>query len=302
MAPHKTIVPELMEKINASMVIYNTDRNIVENAVRSFRGSAFAGTLYIIDNAATDIAASWFDEPGIVYFHSPRNLGYGRAHNIALRQSMDQARYHLVLNPDVYFEPDVLEQLYYFMEEHPGAGLVMPRVLYPDGSLQRLCKLLPSPLNLAVRRFLPFSDFLFRNLNDRYEMRFTNYNRVMNVPFLSGCFMFLRTEALRTTGLFDERFFLYAEDADLSRRIHRQFKTLFYPYAEIYHIHARGSYKNTRHTFFNLRSAFQYFMKWGWFDAERRHINKQAIHQFTLNDPVYRIRFADVSADTSAGK
>jgi hypothetical protein len=291
-----------MEKINASMVIYNTDRNVVENAVRSFRGSAFAGTLYIIDNAVTDIASSWFEAPGIVYYHSPKNLGYGRAHNIALRQSMGTAKYHLVLNPDVYFEAAVLEQLYYFMEEHPAAGLVMPRVLYPDGSLQRLCKLLPSPLNLAARRFLPFSDLLFRQLNERYEMRFSNYNRVMNVPFLSGCFMFLRTDALRTTGVFDERFFMYAEDADLSRRIHRQFKTLFYPYAEIYHIHARGSYKNTRHTFYNLRSAFQYFMKWGWYDPERRSVNKSAIQQFSLSEPVHSIRFADVSADTSTGK
>lgn len=291
-----------MEKINASMVIYNTDRVTVENAVRCFRGSAFAGTLYIIDNAATDIAASWFDAPGIEYFHSPKNLGYGRAHNIALRQSIDKARYHLVLNPDVYFDPNIVEQLYYFMEEHPDAGLVMPKVLYPDGSLQRLCKLLPAPLNLAVRRFLPFSDVLFRELNSRYEMRFSNYNRVMNVPFLSGCFMFIRTEALQSTGLFDERFFLYAEDADLSRRIHRQFKTLFYPYAEIYHIHARGSYKNALHTFYNLRSAIQYFMKWGWFDAERRRLNEQAISQFAHNEPVYAIRLAEVSADTSTGK
>lgn len=291
-----------MEKINASMVIYNTDRSIVENAVRSFRGSAFAGTLYIIDNAATDIASTWFDAPGIEYFHSPKNLGYGRAHNIALRQSIHKAPYHLVLNPDVYFDPNIVEQLYYFMEEHPDAGLVMPKVLYPDGSLQRLCKLLPSPLNLAVRRFLPFSDLLFRQLNNRYEMRFSNYNRVMNVPFLSGCFMFIRTEALQSTGLFDERFFLYAEDADLSRRIHRQFKTLFYPYAEIYHIHARGSYKNTLHTFYNLRSAFQYFLKWGWFDAERRRLNEQAISQFTQDEPVYAIQLAKVSADTSTGK
>jgi GT2 family glycosyltransferase len=100
----------------------------------------------------------------------------------------------------------------------------------------------------------------------------------MNVPFLSGCFMFFRTSALKQVGLFDERFFLYAEDTDLSRRMHQQFKTLFYPKAEIFHVHARGSYKNFVLTLHNLKSAAQYFNKWGWFyDPIRKEINRNTL-------------------------
>ncbi len=163
------------------------------------------------------------------------------------------------------------------MESHPQTGLVMPRVLYPNGSIQRLCKLLPTPLNLATRRFFPAEKGWLKKLNDQYEMTFSNYNKVMNVPFLSGCFMFLRNSALKETGLFDERFFMYAEDTDLSRRIHQKFDTTYYPHVDIYHTHARGSYKNFKLTWYNIRSAIQYFNKWGWlFDEERKMINQTA--------------------------
>ncbi len=170
------------------------------------------------------------------------------------------------------------------MESNTQAGLVMPKVFGADGQLQMLCKLLPMPLDLASRRFFPIKQW-FKNQNEKYEMKESGYDQVMNVPFLSGCFMFLRTAALREIGLFDERFFLYAEDTDLSRRMHQRFETLFYPGVEINHVHARGSYKDLRLTFHNIKSAVQYFNKWGWFfDEERVAINQRACEQIQVED------------------
>ena len=270
-----------MEKITASIVIYKNDFTTLTRAVQSFLNSPFAGKLFIIDNSPTDTARKFFTNPRINYLFTGANLGYGKAHNLAIKACMNSSTYHLVLNPDVYFKPDVLEKLYLFMEEHPNAGLVMPKVLNPDGTLQPICKLLPTPFNLATRRFLPFSIGMLKKMNDDYEMKFSDYNKIMNVPFLSGCFMFLRTTALKKTGLFDERFFLYAEDTDLSRRIHHQFMTMFFPFAEIYHTHGRGSYKDLRLTWHNLKSAVQYFNKWGWlFDEERKITNEIAAQPF----------------------
>lgn len=270
-----------MENITASIVLYKNDPATVAKVVNSFLTCRLASRLFIIDNSPTDKAREYFKDLKVSYIFSGSNLGYGKAHNVALHECLRAATYHLVLNPDVYFEPEVLDKLFYFMEENKQVGLAMPKVLYPDGTIQRICKLLPTPMNLATRRFLPFSEILFQKMNDRYEMTFSNYHSVMNVPFLSGCFMFLRTAALREVGLFDERFFLYAEDTDLSRRIHRKFKTLFYPLAEIHHVHARGSYKDLRLTWHNLKSAFLYFNKWGWFaDDERKTINEMAMEHF----------------------
>lgn len=272
-----------MEKITASLVIYNNDPATVQKAALSFLRCSLSGTLYVVDNSSTDKAREFFDYPNVVYLFSGSNLGYGKAHNVAIRKILETSNYHLVLNPDVYFEPNVLEALFYFMEEHPAAGLAMPKVLYPNGALQHLCKLLPTPLNLATRRFMPFNSGFLTSINDYYEMKFSQYSKVMNVPFLSGCFMFMRTAALKETGLFDERFFLYAEDTDLSRRIHRHYKTLFFPSAQIYHTHARGSYKDLMLTWYNLRSAIQYFNKWGWFiDKDRSVVNQKARRQFPM--------------------
>jgi GT2 family glycosyltransferase len=271
-----------MTKITASIVVYNNSISDLERAIKSFLDSTVSGELFIIDNSPSPIAQEICKAFHCTYIFTGSNLGYGKAHNIAIRNILGNSSYHLVLNPDVYFGPDVLEKLLYYMEENSSTGLVMPKVLYPNGTTQHLCKLLPTPFNLATRRFLPNGILWLKKINDHYEMRFGHYNKIMNVPFLSGCFMFLRTAALEKIGLFDDRFFLYAEDTDLSRRIHQKFNTIFFPYAEIYHTHARGSYKNFKLTWYNLRSAFQYFNKWGWFfDRERRTVNEAALKTFS---------------------
>jgi len=266
-----------MNKVAASIVTYKTDLKILRHAVKSFQNSSVTGKLTIIDNSPTDILRERCEEWKIDYQHSSRNIGYGSAHNIAMKESLDRSKYHLVLNPDVYFERDTIEKLYWFMEERQNAGLAMPMVRYPNGKIQMLCKLLPTPLNLAARRFFSSAAWS-QKINERYELAASNYNQIINVPFLSGCFMFLRTAALKQVGLFDERFFLYAEDTDLSRRINQQFETLFYPMAEIFHVHERGSYKNLEHTLYNLKSAILYFNKWGWFhDPQRKEINHNTL-------------------------
>ena len=94
--------------------------------------------------------------------------------------------------------------------------------------------------------------------------------------------MFLRTEALKKVGLFDERFFLYTEDTDLTRRIHRHYRTVYFPEATIHHYHARGSYKNPWLLWCNIQSAIRYFNKWGWAtDAERDQFNRRVLVQLS---------------------
>jgi GT2 family glycosyltransferase len=193
-----------------------------------------------------------------------------------------QSTYHVILNPDVYFNKEVIAKLFAYIEVHPDVGLVMPKVLYPDGRLQPLCKLLPSPLTLITRRFLQFYPSWANRLNHWYEMHFSGYDKIMDVPFLSGCFMFLRLDALREVGVFDERIFLYTEDTDLTRRIHRRYRTIFYPEAVIYHYNERASYKNAVKLMHHVFSAITYFNKWGWFnDYERRFINERILVKFS---------------------
>jgi GT2 family glycosyltransferase len=155
--------------------------------------------------------------------------------------------------------------LHQFMEANSTVGLVMPRILYPDLREQRLCKLLPTPLDLILRRFLGKLGHRFANRRmARYLLEDVDLTNPRFVPSLSGCFMFVRREALQSVGLFDERFFLYLEDVDLCRRIAEQWETVFYPGATIIHEYANSSYRNLRHLRLHLISAWKYFNKWGW--------------------------------------
>ena len=271
-------------KITASIVIYKNDLRLLQNAVQSFLNSTEDSILYLIDNSPNDDYSRFFRHPRIEYVFNSKNIGFGAGHNLALRKILDtnQSDYHVVLNPDVYFEKDAMLKIFNYIRAHPQTGLVMPKVLYPDGRLQPLCKLLPSPITLFSRRFLYFYPSLANRLNYLYEMHFSGYDKIMDVPFLSGCFMFLRMEALREVGLFDERIFLYTEDTDLTRRIHRKYRTIFYPDAVIYHYNQRGSYKNAVKLVHHILSAITYFNKWGWFrDYERKFINEKILVKFS---------------------
>jgi hypothetical protein len=240
--------------------------------------------LYLVDNSPYKEYEQYsaMDER-IVYISNGVNHGYGKAHNIAIRRTMsDNIPYHIVLNPDVYFKKGTIEKIYLFMEDNQDVGLVMPKVLYPDGSLQYLCKLIPTPFDLFGRRFLR-TGFLKRIIKDndnRFELRFTGYDRLMNVPFLSGCFMFLRTSALKEIGAFDERFFMYPEDIDLTRRIHEKYKTIYYPEVSIIHDHARESYYNIKMLRIHIINMIRYFNKWGWIiDKKRKMYNERLLEE-----------------------
>jgi GT2 family glycosyltransferase len=271
-----------MKNINVSIVLFKNDKNLVKKTIYSCINSIIINKIYLIDNSPTDILGCLANlDSRIIYIFNNANLGYGKAHNIALRKSIEESiPYHLVLNPDVYFEKGVLEELYNFMEANKDVGLIMPKVLYPDGDIQYLCKLLPTPLDLFGRRFLNFGPFkkIVEKRNEIYELRFTGYDKIMEVPYLSGCFMFIRTEVLKKVGLFDERFFMYLEDTDLSRRIHRVAKTIYYPYVHVYHEYGKGSYKSLKLLYYHIKSAVKYFNKYGWFfDKERQEINKRIL-------------------------
>lgn len=210
-----------------------------------------------------------------------RNNGYGGGHNVAIREAIAEgSEYHLVLNPDVWFGPEVVPAIWKKMESDRDIALIMPKVLYLNGEIQYVAKLLPSPMDLIARFFFPH--FMIRKRNDRHELKHSGYDKVMNVPFLSGCFMFLRISALKEVGLFDERFFMYAEDIDISRRLHSRYKTLFYPKVTIYHRFSRLSYHNWRISLIHIASVVKYFNKWGWmYDSERRHVNKVLLNEIS---------------------
>lgn len=221
-----------------------------------------------------------FQDLPVEYIKTQRNIGYGSGHNIALRKAIQLGSdFHFILNPDISFGDAELKKMIFRIYDDKEIGQLMPKVINPDGSLQYLCKLLPTPLDLLLRRFAigPLKG-IAKARADEFELRFTGYRKEMNVPFLSGCFMLLRVSALQNIGLFDESFFMYGEDIDLTRRMHSKYKTIFFPSAVVIHDHAKESYKNIRMLWIHSVNVGRYFNKWGWFwDAERKKMNTAVI-------------------------
>ena len=271
--------------ITASLVLYHNSHKDVDTVLNSVLNSSVE-RLFIVDNSSSDDFKVLEERSErIKYFHNDKNIGYGGAHNIAMREAIKMgARYHVIVNPDIYFEKGVLEELSEYANTDDSIGWVMPRVVYPDGELQYLCKPLPTPMDLIFRRFVPQN--WFKKSKNRFELRHFGYDAELNVPFLSGCFIFLRLAAIEKVGGFDEHFFMYGEDIDLSRRVHSQYKTMFYPHVTIVHAHMKASYKNRKMLKVHIKSIVKYFNKWGWlFDSERRRVNKELMNSIkALNE------------------
>ena len=213
----------------------------------------------------------------IVIDNTVDNVGFGAGHNKAIRQAMEKgAKYHFIVNPDIFFEPGTLGKIVAFMEGNPNVGLVMPKTVNVDGSMQYNCKLVPSPMDLIGRRFLPKS--WIRCRNDFFMMKWADYEKTMEVPYLCGCFMCFRIDALKDVGLFDERFFMYPEDIDITRRMYSsgKWRSVFFPGATVVHAHAAASYASFKMLAIHCSNMVRYFNKWGWFfDPERRRINRE---------------------------
>ena len=240
--------------------------------------------IYLLDNTEADYLkaqiaekkktlAAQFGTAKLRYMVMPGNMGYGRAHNVALRESAyHRTEFHLVMNSDIQVRAEDIDAMHDWMIVNPQVGQLMPKIVGLDGNQQFLAKRLPSPLDVFGRRFLP--GWMMARRNKRYELRDKDLTRPVNAPYLSGCFMFLRTEAAVEAGIFDERYFMYPEDIDLTRTIHRNWLTLYYPQWTIIHAHAQASYKDRHMLWIHIQNMCRYFNKWGWlFDKERRLFN-----------------------------
>lgn len=263
--------------LTASIVLYNS--NIFE--IEKILSKLASCTVFLVDNSLTDHLNVLANKHNIEYIHNPSNPGFGAAHNIAIKKAIEQgSKYHFIVNPDIYFEGDVVSTMVRYMENNNSIGMMMPQILNLDGSVQFLPKLLPSPWSVLLRKFKK-PDSLYKKIINQYELRFVDQAKIYNAPILSGCFTLLNLEAIQEIGMYDDNYFMYFEDWDLSRRIQQKYKTIYYPLVSVYHGYESGANKSFKLFKIFIQSAITYFNKWGWFfDNERKLINKKALSQF----------------------
>ncbi len=265
--------------LSVSIVVYGPVTPMLANTLTSLDralGLLSGGSceVYLINNNAAPFALSELKALGFDSFKSGAaltlieghgNVGYGRGHNLAIERT--QARFHLILNPDIDLAPDALDEALQFLLRYPEVGLLAPQIAGADGNLQFLCRRPPALLDLLIRGFLPRS---MRKFFDRrlayYEMRDVIGTRdvVYDPPIISGCFMLFNTEVLRAVGGFDPRYFLYFEDYDLSLRAAKIARSAYVPSVKVVHFGGYASRKGWRHISLFTASAIKFFQRFGW--------------------------------------
>ena len=267
--------------IGVGLVAFNISKKYIERLSRSLEKVNLKYKV-VVDNSPIDDQRSSFVENGWEYIHRPENPGFGSSHNLIFNRFGSEANFHLVVNPDIEFTSVAVNELHKFMENNSIAGAVAPAVHYPNGDFQELRKLLPSPYGWFLRRFRRGSKSVDR-YNEQFELRMAPQDGIFQYPYMSGCFMFLRSEVLKDIGFFDDNIFMYGEDTDLSRRLWKNgTPPYYYGKVKVIHDFAKGSHTSSKLMCIAIKSTVYYFNKWGWFDSDRKKINRNCLKQFNI--------------------
>jgi N-acetylglucosaminyl-diphospho-decaprenol L-rhamnosyltransferase len=256
--------------------------------------------IFVVDNRSTDGSAEMVLNayPHVTLIKSDRNGGFGYANNLALRHLSNLSQlpdtagrtltehgatsgkqpqreipqlgsaglrfpcdYILFLNPDTVLPSNALQATVDFLEEHPNAAVVGPRMVKPDGSLDLACRRsFPTPASgffklTGMSRLFPNNRFVAR-----YNLTYLPEDLTAEVDSVMGAYMLLRSAALAEAGLFDEEFFMYGEDLDLAFRLkERGWKVYYYPDVEVLHHKGASSRKQSQRSIREFYRAMHVF-------------------------------------------
>lgn len=250
----------MTKSVTGCIVTYNNMATI-EKALSSLYACTKAPfTLYIVDNGSTDGTPEFIEKnfPDAVVIRSASNVGFGAGHNSVI--GMLDSEYHAIINPDIILRDDIISDMAAYLDEHPDAGMLSPQIKFPDGRPQILGKRNPSLRYLTASRMRGSGEP--GKLLREYAMLDEDLSKPTPIENATGCFMFIRTELFKKLGGFDERYFMYFEDCDLTREVNSVSKVLYYPDVTVYHEWGRESKKNFKLKLVQINSMLHYFAKW----------------------------------------
>lgn len=264
-----------MKDLSITIVSYHNEED-VKKAVASIEEhtpATISRQIYIVDNAelgATESTGKVVPEQlsvlaelaqqyaDVTYLPIGKNLGFGGGHNYVLAQL--DSKYHAIVNPDIILEEDAFSKLIAFMEGE-SIGMCVPRLVDEEGNLLAVYRRDLTVWDMFIRMFLKGA---FKKRQAYHTMQDADYTKPFDVPFAQGSFLLVRTDLFKQLGGFDERFFLYMEDADLCKRVNQVSRLCYCPDATVIHKWEKGSHKSGKLFKLHVKSMISYFWKWGW--------------------------------------
>ena len=257
-----------MKDLSITIVTYHNEED-VKNAVASIEAhtpASISKQIYIVDNAEAPIDEAEAEKyrsltamyEDVTYLPTGKNLGFGKGHNYVMEQL--DSKYHAIVNPDIILEEDAFSKLLAFMEQD-DIGMSVPRMLDEKGELLAVYRRELTVWDMFIRMFLKGA---FKKRQAYHTMQDADYSKTFEVPFAQGSFLVVRTELFKQLGGFDDRFFMYMEDADLCKRVNEVSRLYYCPDATVIHKWEKGSHKSGKLFKIHVQSMIAYFCKWGW--------------------------------------
>lgn len=259
--------------MDLSIIILNyKSSGLVRQCIKTIRLFAphIPYEIIVVDNDSGDGVAEMMRThyPEIRLIGSPANIGYAAGNNLGIRAA--RGRHVMIMNPDITVRPGSIDAAVRYMDAHADIGVLGPKLVHPDGSLDASCYRFPS-YGIPLYRRTPFGRIpRAKNALGRYLMTDYDHQTTRDVDWLLGAVLLVRRSALEKVGSLDERYFLYFEDTDWCRRFRQAgYRVVYFTGAEMVHYHerlsAQGSWftsplrKSTR---VHIASCVKYFWKW----------------------------------------
>ncbi|MGC9356934.1 MAG: glycosyltransferase family 2 protein [Anaerolineae bacterium] len=242
--------------LDVIIVNYNT-RDLLKRCLETvFDSTGVDFRVCVVDNASADGSTEMVarDFPEVLLIANEENLGYPAANNQGLRAfgfgrgQQGGARYALLLNSDTEVPPDAFARTVAFMDDHPDLGILGPKLVRPNGSLDLACRRsFPTP-EVAFYRFTGLARLFPRSRRfGRYNLTYLDPDESAEVDSVVGAYMLVRGASIERVGLLDDHFFMYGEDLDWAYRIKEAgWKVYYYPRVTVLHVKRASSSKFPR--------------------------------------------------------
>lgn len=249
--------------LTITVVAFN-NYDLVEEAIKSIENKTDAKIkkkIFVVDNSDSEYKKNrsfhilWKD---VILIDSGGNIGFSKANNLVLKNL--NSEYHAIVNPDIFLFEDTFSKIINFLNENLDVGMVIPKIIDKNGNLQSDYRRELTIFDMFVHSF---GERVFKKRYKYHTMQDKNFNSVFQVPFGQGSFLVIRTKIFNILNGFDERFFLYMEDADLCKRVNDISKLVYYPYTFVEHKWEKKSHKNLKLFLIHLTSCYNFFKKWG---------------------------------------
>lgn len=252
-------------EVSIIIVHYNTP-DLLKKCLESIytQNYNFTYEVIVLDNASKSLCGITEDFPQVRIIRNNTNRGFAKANNQGLKSATGS--YILFLNPDTEIRKGSLENMLKFIRQNVDIGVVGPKLIYPDGTLQLSCRRFYSLRAILMKR-IPLARRLFnRRILDGHLMLEDGYDSIKEVDWLIGACLMIPRDLLNKIRGFDEGYRLYFEDVDLCYRIKKQgLRIVYYPDSTVIHHHRRDSAKGlSLKTVCHIFSSVRFFIKFGW--------------------------------------